>query len=247
MKLASAALVLVFAVQPLAATPATTESRTVARWQKKLRKLDQKIEVGDYQGALKSADKLILVEMVPSLLQGEGGAELLALATVYKALAESGLGDSERAVWHWHIAQNLDPELRQVSLAKFGPTAHLLEYNRLRLAHESPRDLQVIELDDPERTRLIRPRALETPYPMIPESLQPYWYDQKTEIEVVIDRNGRAVSPVVLRGKLPGKIYLGLEAMRTWKYRPAILEGEPVAVFFELEDFYEKLPGGSED
>ena len=247
MKLASAALALIFALQPVAAKASTTESRTVARWQKKLRKLDQRIEAGDYQEVLKSADKLILVEMVPSLLQGEGGAELLALATVYKALAESGLGDTEAAVWHWQIAQNLDPKLRQVSLAKFGPTAHLLEYNRLRMAHESPRDLRVIDLDDPERAPQIGPRALETPYPMIPESLQPFWYDEKAEIEVVIDRNGRVLSPVVLRGKLPGKIYLGLEAMRVWKYRPAILDGEPVAVFFDLEDFYEKLKIGSED
>ena len=246
MKSVSTALALIFTVQALAAAPSTTESRTVARWQKKLRKLDQSIESGDYEGALKSADKLILVEMVPSLLHGEAGADLLALATVYKALAESGLEQTEAAVWHWHIAQNLDPDLRQVSLVKFGPTAHLLEYNRLRLAHEPPRDLQAIELDDPEQTP-IRPRALETPYPMIPESLQTYWYDEKTEIEVVIDRTGRVRSPVVLEGRLPGKIYLGLEAMRVWKYRPALLDGEPVAVFLDFEDFYEKLAGASTD
>ena len=215
-------------------------ARTVERWQKKLRKIDQKIEIGDYAAADKAADKLIMQEMVPRLLWGEDGAELLALAAVYQALAESGLGDEESAIWHWYIAQNLDPDLRQVSLAKFGQSAHLLEYNRLRLAGEPPRDMIVLDLADTERTA-IRPRALETPYPMIPEGIQGPWYEKQAQIEIVIDAQGRVRSPVVIEGSLPGKIYLGIEAMRAWSYQPATLDGEPVAVYLQLQDFYEAI------
>lgn len=235
-----------FGLVPIAAESDGAEDRTVARWQKRLRKLDRRIEAGDYEGALKAAVKLIHTEMVPSLLRGEGGAEILALATVYQALAESGLDQREAAIWHWQIAQNLDPELRRVSLTKFGPAAHLLEYHRLREAGEPPRDLEVLELLDPERTPL-RPQAVSTPYPTIPETIQPVWYEEQAEIEAVIDREGRVRQPVVVRGTLPGKIYLGLEAMRLWRYRPAMLQDEPVAVFLRYEDFYEKLnPGAAE-
>ena len=83
---------LVSAVRPSLAQSSTAETRTVERWQKKLRKIDQKIEAGDYDAADKAADKLIIQEMVPGLLRGQAGAELLALATVYQALAESGIG-----------------------------------------------------------------------------------------------------------------------------------------------------------
>ena len=48
----------------------------------------------------------------------------------------------------------------------------------------------------------------------------------------MIDREGRVRSPVVLEGSLPGKIYLGIESMRVWRYKPAMLDGEPVAVYF---------------
>ncbi len=246
MRLLSAVLLPLLAVQPLLAQSSDASSRTVARWQKKLRKIDQKIETGDYEAADKAADKLIIEEMVPSLLRGEGGAEMLALATVYQALAESGSEEEESAVWHWHIAQNLDPELRQVSLAKFGPAGHLLEYNRLRGAGEPPRDTTVFDLTDKERTPT-HPVALENPYPMIPKDLQAEWYEQQARIEVVIDKEGRVRSPVVLEGNLPGKIYLGIESMRLWRYKPAMLEGEPVAVFFQLEDFYEALPGSADN
>ncbi len=242
MRLSSAVLLPLLAVQPLFAQSSDAENRTVARWQKKLRKIDQKIEVGDFQAADKAADKLIIQEMIPSLLRGGGGAELLALATVYQALAESGLEEEESAVWHWHIAQNLDPELRQVSLAKFGPAGHLLEYSRLREAGEPPRNMVVFDLTDSEQTPT-HPVALETPYPMIPPDLQAEWYEKPAKVEVVIDTEGRVRSPVLLEGELPGKIYLGIESMRGWRYDPAMLDGEPVAVFFHLEDFYEALPG----
>jgi hypothetical protein len=235
------ALLLFLSIRPLLSQSSDSGVRTIERWQKKLRKIHQKIESGDYQTADKAADKLIIEEMVPSLLRGEAGAELLALATVYQALAEAGSGEEDSAIWHWQIAQNLDPELRQVSLAKFGSAAHLLEYNRLRLAGEPPRDMTVFDLSNPQRTPT-HPKAVEVPYPFVPPGLQAVWYEETAEVESVIDEKGRVRSPVVIQGTLPGKIYLGIESMRAWRYQPATLDGEPVAVYFQLEDFYEILP-----
>ena len=54
-------------------------------------------------------------------------------------------------------------------------------------------------------------------------------------------KRAKSRSPVMIEGTLPGKIYLGIEAMRTWSYQPAVLDGKPVAVYFHLEDFYEIL------
>ena len=189
-----AALLLFLSIRPILSQSSVSDARTVERWQKKLRKIDQKIEAGDYRAADKAADKLIIEEMVPSLLRGEAGAELLALATVYQALAESGSGEEESAIWHWQIAQNLDPELRRVSLAKFGPAAHLLEYNRLRLAGESPRDMTVFDLTDPQRTPTY-PRAIEVPYPFVPPGIQAVWYEETAKVEVIIDEEGQVPIP----------------------------------------------------
>ena len=212
----------------------------VERWQKKLRKIDKKIEVGDYKGANKAVDKLIMQEMVSSLLRGGGGSKLLALATVYQAVSDAGLGDEELAIWHWHTAQNLDPELRQISLAKFGPPGHILEYNRLRQAGEAPREMTVFDLNNQTVTPT-HPQPLEVPYPIIPQELMAAWYAETADVEIVIDSEGHVREPVVLVGTLPGKVYLGLEAMRSWNYQPATLEGEPVAVYFHLEDFYDAI------
>jgi TonB family protein len=53
-------------------------------------------------------------------------------------------------------------------------------------------------------------------------------------LEAVIDEHGAVNSPRILKGLPMGLDGAALEAVKTWRYRPATLHGEPVPVYFVL-------------
>jgi TonB family protein len=53
-------------------------------------------------------------------------------------------------------------------------------------------------------------------------------------LEIVIDRTGEVADTRVLKGLPMGLDAAAVEAVRTWKFRPATLHGKPVAVYFTV-------------
>lgn len=53
-------------------------------------------------------------------------------------------------------------------------------------------------------------------------------------LEIVIDRNGEVTSTRVLKGLPMGLDAAAVEAVRTWRFRPATRDGKPVAIYFTV-------------
>lgn len=51
-------------------------------------------------------------------------------------------------------------------------------------------------------------------------------------LEIVIDRNGEVTNTRVLKGLPMGLDAAAVEAVRTWRFRPATRDGKPVAIYF---------------
>ena len=53
-------------------------------------------------------------------------------------------------------------------------------------------------------------------------------------LETQIDEQGNVQEARILRGLHPELDQMALEAIRTWKFKPATLEGKPVRVYYTM-------------
>jgi hypothetical protein len=161
-------------------------------------------------------------------------AYYLAAPVARLAVAEAGLGREEDAIWHWHIAQNLDRRaLSAEALAAFGKAGELLAHHLLRQEDEPPRGLTVLRAEDPAGE--VRPaRKLAGDLPTLSADLVRAPAPKGLKLQAVIDAEGRLREPVVVSGGLPGTVWEALEALREWRYQPARRGEQAVAVFRNL-------------
>lgn len=78
------------------------------------------------------------------------------------------------------------------------------------------------------------PVAELAPSPEYPEAARIIGRAGTVVLQATIDREGRVVDLVVLRGAPLGMTEAALDAVRRWRFRPATLEGRPVAVYYHL-------------
>ncbi|HEX9945863.1 MAG TPA: energy transducer TonB [Thermoanaerobaculia bacterium] len=157
-------------------------------------------------------------------------APYLAGAVARLALAEAGLGREEDALWHWHIAQNLDRAvLSEGPLAAYGKAGELLARHPLRWRDEAPAGWTVFP------ARAVRPgRKLEGELPKLSADVGLVSAPKSLKVQAVIDAEGRLREPLVISGGVPGMIWEVLEGLRGWRYEPARQGDQAVAVFREL-------------
>jgi len=161
-------------------------------------------------------------------------APYLAKAVGRLAVAEAGLGREEDAVWHWHIAQNLDrAALPEKALATFGKAGELLARNPLREVDQAPRGWTVLRTVDSAAD--VRPeQKVEGELPPLSAEVGQLAAPKSLEVQVVVDAEGRLREPVVIAGGVPGMIWETLEGLRSWRYEPARQGDRAVAVFRAL-------------
>jgi protein TonB len=99
--------------------------------------------------------------------------------------------------------------------------------------------------------RVIHPRAVERVAPDFPGKARRKGVSRATVVvRTVIDREGRAIDPVVRTCAWPDLVYerAALKANRKWRFEPALLEGRPVDVHFSIAiDFPLDPAGGRPD
>ena len=228
---AFAGIALALAVQPLAVAADFEGLR------QGLKEVDQKLRNKDWAAAEKQAAKGAhgMRDVVGT---GNEAAHTLAVATTLRAVAESGMGKSEDAAWHWDMALNLDPEIAKVDISPYGAPAEALRSLQLRPmpALAQGEGTRIADGDGSPHPEVERPKLLKRTKPQFPRQLQ----DQRTQggviVECVIGRDGRPRDPRVLQVHEggPGMVYESLEALRQWRFAPARLNGEPVEVYFSL-------------
>jgi hypothetical protein len=208
-----------------APAPAEPEARVQARL--RMERIDGYLVQKDWEKA-RAASR----ETIELLRESFLGRELAA-ALARLALAESGLGREEDAVWHWQEAQNLDREvLPKDRLASYGHPAEVLERHRLRALNEAPGGSTVHRLDEPGNP--VQPaRKVQGESPKVSKALGEVSVPKWLLLQAVVGEDGRLRDPVAI-GSLPGMVYDALETLRAWRFEPARRAGEPVAVFYEL-------------
>ncbi len=187
-----------------------------------LAQVDAQLRRGEWAAADAAARSL-----VDNALHLKNPATFDALARL--ALAEAGQGKTEDALWHWGIAQNLkidfDPK-------PFGAPGELLASHPLRGPDEVPAGLSVRRSGDGgppfSPPNLVAAKKIELPslWAARPRGMR---------LQVVVDAQGRAGSPVVLQSTSKALSYVLLEGLRDWRFEPARAEGTPVAAFYELK------------
>jgi hypothetical protein len=206
----------------LGALPAFAADAPVSR-QQRLETIDQELGRGHWEAAAAAAREAVAKARLSPFSQD------LAAPAARLAVAEAGLGRAVDAVWHWHVAQNLDPEpLSADALRSFGPPGKLLESQRLRPAGQPPAGLEVQTVPD------LHLRRVEGAAPVLPPEVQALPVPKWMRVQLVIDAEGRPRDPVVLGGGLPGMTWEVLETVRTWRFEPFQADGRPRAVFYQL-------------
>ncbi len=213
--------------------PAAIEAehqRVVRRWHEGLRDIDRMLVDDQAKKAYGRVTRL-LDEMTKTMVAGPGVPVLLSTALVLRAIAAVQLGESDEGIWHWQVAQQLFPEVASYKMNAYGDAGELLKAHP---APEPPARGEPAEDETAPEKHLEPPKKLVTPSPEFP------WAKRGIDavaivVEVTIGTDGRVRQPRIVESK--GELTLvseTLDTLRLWQFEPARLDGEPVAVLYNL-------------
>lgn len=200
-----------------------------SKWQASLRAIDRQLVQGEFESARRGAIKLAK-EMVESIGYGGGSAYSLAVVSAFRAIAESGLGNEDDALWYWRTASALDPNIEKTDLSPYGAPAAKLKAIPFRGGIWSG----LVRIPG-EGTQVQRPVLKKQRPPRYPESMRKLGVQSAYVFEAIIDKEGRLREPSVLTPvKEPAFVYVVLDALKDWEFQPATLHGEPIVVLYTL-------------
>lgn len=212
---------------------------TLRAWDARLEEVRRHLDAGEWTEARAAAGALV-DEMVVRLGGGADDPKLLAAVVTFRAIAEAQLGADDAAAWSWIVVQNLDPAMRTAPVEGLGRAAEVFARHRLRALGQPPPGIAALEAIDFSSPPI-------SPVPVaIPRAEPPagapaqLWRRNPLRVEIAVDRAGRVVEPVVVKPEtevFPGKIVLGLEALRRWRFVPAPEAGPAAAPAFWVDPF----------
>lgn len=226
------------AATPIAQAPAPPASQPAAAepgadWQPRTEAVIGQLQRGEWAAA-EAGSRSLVREMVAWIAGGEGAARSIALMTAFQAVAEAGLGREDDALWHWHIAQQIVPEISAMKMGMFGAGGAVL------LGQEPRQDCAAAAAEGADVTK---PRPTERPKPEYPEALRAAGVHGLVTIEALVGADGTPRSPRVLTpGAPPTLVLAAAESLRRSRFAPAQRAGIPVAycysssMRFELVD-----------
>ena len=216
-------------------------------WRDGLKEVDQKLRAQKWESAAKQGRK-VAYAIADTAGTGEDASYSLAVASVFRAIAEGGMGHAEDAAWHWDTALNLFPGVAKTKVDDYGPIAAELRKRTLREPEPDEVLNQVLKLAgqkgslnaDPSRN-VTPPRIVKQPSPEFPEALRLLSADGLVVVSTIIGEDGRPRDPRVLtlRNGGPAMKYAALDSLRQWRFEPAKLDGHPVAVYYVLSVNFE--------
>jgi TonB family protein len=206
----------------------------------RLKKADGEIRTGNWQKAKKLSNNL-LGEMGSRIQDGPGAERLLAMGLLFRALAQSGLGEAEAAEWDWFAAQALYPPIGDSDLTVYGKAGEGLQPVRASADQQPAEQAEKIRHCEPEDPGeepcqgVTRPEKLSGRSPDYPQAVSAACLEGHVILEAIIDERGMVSKPHLLES--PGgplMSFAALEAVRHWKFKPAMLNGQPVKVYYSL-------------
>jgi sugar lactone lactonase YvrE len=163
---------------------------------------------------------------------------LIGRLSALRAIAEAATERREEARWHWYLAQNLLGEVGSIPLAQFRKSGEFLRRHMLLAGAQQYADLpDVIDPVRPEEAmkgKFQEPVRTRVVYPYLPPDLRARdRFSHCVFVQITVTDSGQVTQPVVVDGAFyPGLVYRAFDALREWRYRPAKLDGKPVAFRF---------------
>jgi protein TonB len=100
-----------------------------------------------------------------------------------------------------------------------------------------PGGVPAVEVEEPPIRiggEVVAPEKISDVKPIYPDIARKARVQGVVIIEAIIDKNGTVTDARTLRGLPMGVSEAALDAVRKWKYRPATLNGRPVAVYLTV-------------
>lgn len=236
----------------LAASAAAQPRLTARTLQHRMERLGELAKKGRWAAVERDAGRLAN-ELRASLTStggiGDESSQVVAMVLTLQALAASADDRPEDALWHWSLAQSLWPDLSRATLTAYGEPAALLRDNRLQLeslgccGREGCRDGdggdQEARLYDPSAPEepevdVKPPVKVEAPQPQFPFGARVSRQEGTVFVLAIIGRDGRIRQAIVPRYPSVALALAAVEPLRRWRFEPALLDGEPVDVYYCL-------------
>lgn len=211
--------------------PPTERADVVENWMERIQTADQEVRDGEYKRSVRSMNR-VLDEMSGWIVSGPQVGEMLGLATAVRALARAGRGDEENAAWDWQIARLMAPRFAGLDLSAYGDAGHRLRAAIASSSYDTgERSEGPATLVNPAITPPVR---LHAPPPHFPGARRVACLEDVLVVLMVIDEKGLPHDPRILSSPSEVASFTFLDALRKWTFEPARLDGEPVAVYYNL-------------
>ncbi|MDX1631704.1 MAG: hypothetical protein R3234_07575 [Thermoanaerobaculia bacterium] len=191
------------------------------RWSDRLGDIHTQLAEENYTEARDVAVSLT-EEMLDHLGAGDNAEYTMAVVTAFRALAETGLGNSEDGLWFWRTATILYPAFAERDLSVYGEPAEWLVSQEFRGDFQAP-----VEITDVQPPSVVE--SMPAPRPGAIGDLETE--NVEVAVEVIIGVDGDAREPRLVEApEVPSVVFSALDTLRQWRFEPATLSATPVAV-----------------
>jgi TonB family protein len=210
---------------------------TVQDWEQRVALAEERFRAGDFKKAQDISEALV-VEMLHTIESGPGAGPLVGQTLLVRALGAAGRDKMREALWDWHSARAMNPKLTSAELAAYGPVGEALleaveKENRSSKSDREARDART-ETAQQTGKRVSVPVKTRGEVPGYPHALRTACTQGVVQVESIIDQEGFVTAPAPLSSPSPILTLAALEALRTWRFKPASIEGRPVDVYYTL-------------
>ena len=194
-------------------------------WRKDVDESAMSLRTANYAASLKVIDRVI-AGMVEQLGAGDAEKEILATALTHKAVAKAGLGNIDEALWYWYLTQEISPAAAKSDLSTFGAPGEFLKQHPFTSTPALPDDATP-------------PHVVKEVAPRFPAGASRFGIAGDLVVQVVVDGNGQPTLPHIVHPlPAPTLSFVALEALRHWRFQPAVRNGESVPAVFNLTVHY---------
>ncbi len=203
-------------------------------WEQRIALAEEQLRAGDSKKAQDISETLI-TEMLQRIESGPDTGPLVGHTLLIRALASAGQNEMREALWDWHSARVMNPELTDANLAAYGATGEALLKAAENEGLSNTPDRVTRAGTNPETgQRVERPEKVKGNPPGYPSALKTACIQGVVVIETIVDQEGYLVSPSLTSSPTPILTLAELEALRTWRFKPAIFEEKPIAVHYTM-------------
>jgi len=226
-------------------------NKAAERWLEQIKAADALLREGKVGEARKEIDG-VLRQISNRLEGGRAAGTLVGPAILVRSLARAAQGETEEAAYDWAMVRSLDPDSSHPDLAPYRippealPLAELEERWKKAEEDQARMDSAAPAPAAPTASAPVeRPVKISGRSPEYPEAWLRGCLGGSAVIDGSIDIEGRVRIPRVREGSVPAA-YAAMEALRSWRFRPAHQGKEPVPVLYTLSANFDRrgcIPG----